>query len=193
MTQADFIATQRTDHGVPHAVSCRALGVAESTFYEQRSRQPTPTQQRRADLDAKVKTCFAVSGGTYGSPRVYAQPGPRRRDGLEKDCRSLHGVSGPARPRPETPAGSDPRGHASGGSTRLAQTGFHRATGQPEMGRGLPNRSTLTRDPCSSRPSRTCSPGVCSDSRSPTTILQSNSQRRLSTWPPPFAAVMSPV
>ena len=73
MNKADFIAAQRTDHGVPHAVSCRALGVAESTFHEQRSRQPTPTQQRRAGLDTKAKACFVASGGTYGSPRVHAQ------------------------------------------------------------------------------------------------------------------------
>ena len=73
MNTAEFIAAQRTDHGVPHAVSCRALGVAESTFYEQRSRQLSPTQQRRADLDSKVKACFAASGGTYGSPGVRAQ------------------------------------------------------------------------------------------------------------------------
>ncbi len=30
---AEFVASQRTDHGVPHAVSRRALDVAPSTFY----------------------------------------------------------------------------------------------------------------------------------------------------------------
>ena len=29
MTVASFVATQRTDHGVPHAVSCRMLGMSE--------------------------------------------------------------------------------------------------------------------------------------------------------------------
>jgi hypothetical protein len=38
MTVASFIASQRTDHGVPHAVSCRALDVPESTFYKWRDR-----------------------------------------------------------------------------------------------------------------------------------------------------------
>ena len=57
----------------------RALGVPESTFYEQRSRRPSPTQQRRADLDGKVKACFAASSGTYGSPRVRAR---LRQDGV---------------------------------------------------------------------------------------------------------------
>ena len=47
--------------------------MAESTFYEQRRRRPSPAQQRRADQAAKVKTCFENSNGTYGSPRVRAQ------------------------------------------------------------------------------------------------------------------------
>ena len=79
MNKAEFITAQRTEHGVPHVVSCRALGVPESTFYEQRSRRPSPTQQRRGDLDGKVKACFAASGGTYGSPRVRAR---LRQDGV---------------------------------------------------------------------------------------------------------------
>jgi putative transposase len=74
MTVASFIASQRTDHGVPHAVSCRALDVPESTFYKWRDRPPTPRQARRAELDAAVKASFDDSGGspgTYGSPRVW--------------------------------------------------------------------------------------------------------------------------
>ncbi|MFA9565856.1 MAG: IS3 family transposase [Acidimicrobiales bacterium] len=74
MTVASFIATQRTDHDVPHAVACRALDVAPSTFYKWRGRPPTPRQVRRARLDAAVKESFDDSGGTpgtYGSPRVF--------------------------------------------------------------------------------------------------------------------------
>lgn len=70
MTVASFIATQRTDHGVPHAAACRALGMAESTFYKWRDKAPTATELRRADIDARVKRSFDDSGGTYGSPRV---------------------------------------------------------------------------------------------------------------------------
>ena len=79
MSVSAHIAAQRTEHGVPHAVSCRALGVAESTFYKWRGRPPTPAQQRRAEVDDKVRECFDASGGTYGSPRVRAQ---LRRGGL---------------------------------------------------------------------------------------------------------------
>ena len=70
MIVASFIAAQRTDHGVPHALSCRALEVPASTFYKWRNRPPTPTQRRRAVIDAKVKYFFDASEGTYGSPRV---------------------------------------------------------------------------------------------------------------------------
>jgi len=59
-----------------HAVACRALEVSESWFYKWHDRPPTPAQQRRADLDAKVAEIFADSGGepgTYGSPRIHAE------------------------------------------------------------------------------------------------------------------------
>jgi transposase InsO family protein len=74
MSVASFIASQRTDHGVPHAQCCRWLGVSESWFYKWHNRQPTPRQARRAELDAAVKASFDDSGGnpgTYGSPRVW--------------------------------------------------------------------------------------------------------------------------
>ena len=76
MSLAAFIASQRTEHRVPHAVACRALQVSESWFYKWRDRPPTPGQQRRAELDAKVAEVFGDSGGTpgtYGSPRVWAE------------------------------------------------------------------------------------------------------------------------
>jgi putative transposase len=75
MTVASFIACQRTDHGVPHVISCRALAVSQSWFYKWKDRPPTPRQQRRVRLDAAVRASFEASGGnprTYGSPRVHA-------------------------------------------------------------------------------------------------------------------------
>ena len=69
---AAHIASQRTDHGIPHAVACRALGVSESWFYKWRNRPPTARQLRRDALDAAVKEFFDASRGSYGSPRVFA-------------------------------------------------------------------------------------------------------------------------
>jgi putative transposase len=74
MTVASFIAAQRTEHDVPHAVACRALEVPPSTFYKWRDRPPTRRQVRRVRLDEAVKESFDDSGGTpgtYGSPRVF--------------------------------------------------------------------------------------------------------------------------
>jgi putative transposase len=76
LSRAAFIASQRTEHRVPHAVACRALDVSESWFYKWREREPTERQRRRTELDAKVAEIFEDSGGepgTYGSPRVHAE------------------------------------------------------------------------------------------------------------------------
>ena len=72
MSVASFVAAQRTDHGVPHVITCRAIGVSPSWFYKWRDRPPTPRQARRASLDAAVRQSFEASGGRYGSPRVLA-------------------------------------------------------------------------------------------------------------------------
>jgi transposase InsO family protein len=70
MTVVSQIASQRTEHGVPHAVSCRALGVSESWFYKWHDRPATPRQQRRVALVGAITESFEASGRTYGSPRV---------------------------------------------------------------------------------------------------------------------------
>jgi putative transposase len=67
---AAFIASQRTEYQVPHAVACRALGVSESWFYKWHKRPPTARADRRAKLADAVRKVFDDSGGTYGSPRI---------------------------------------------------------------------------------------------------------------------------
>ena len=70
MSVASFVAAQRTDHGIAHAVTCRALEVSESWFYKWKDRPATLRQQRRAELDAEVRRSYVESDGDYGSPRV---------------------------------------------------------------------------------------------------------------------------
>lgn len=70
MSVAAFIASQRAEHGVPHKLTCRALGLSESWFYKWRDRPPTSRQLRRAELADKIREFFDASGGTYGSPRI---------------------------------------------------------------------------------------------------------------------------
>ncbi|MFG1861906.1 hypothetical protein [Microbispora bryophytorum] len=64
MSVAAFIASQKTEHDIPHALACRALGVSQAWFYKWRGRAPTARQRRQADLDAAIEIRFAASAGT---------------------------------------------------------------------------------------------------------------------------------
>jgi len=73
LSRAAFIADQKTCHGVPYAVACRALGVSQSWFFKWHHRPRTPAEQRRAEVDHAVAAAFEASKGTYGSPRIHAE------------------------------------------------------------------------------------------------------------------------
>ncbi|WP_157845460.1 hypothetical protein [Kitasatospora phosalacinea] len=55
-----MISDQRTGHGIPHSVSCRALGVSEAWFYKWRRRPAAPTNRelRRARLEERIRHFF---------------------------------------------------------------------------------------------------------------------------------------
>jgi transposase InsO family protein len=67
---AEFIASQRTKHGIPHTIACRALEVSQSWFYKWINRKTTSRDQRRQRWDEEIRRLFTASGGTYGSPRI---------------------------------------------------------------------------------------------------------------------------
>src|SRR6478609_8443642 len=69
---AALIVSQRAEHGVPHAVSCRALGVSQAWFYKWRRGDYSLRGKHRAVLAAQVDYLFAKHYGTYGSPRITA-------------------------------------------------------------------------------------------------------------------------
>ena len=69
---AGFIAAQRDAHGIPQAVSCRALGVSQSWFYKWRDGQLPPRAARRERLKAEIARLFKQRGGKDGSPRITA-------------------------------------------------------------------------------------------------------------------------
>jgi putative transposase len=77
---AAFIASQRADHGIPAALSCRSLGVSRSWYYKWRGGALPPRAARRQQLAAEVARLFAAHGGTYGSPRITAD---LREDGWQ--------------------------------------------------------------------------------------------------------------
>lgn len=69
---AGFIASQRDAHGIPQAVSCRALGVSQSWFYKWKDRVLPPRAARRERLKAEIARLFAAREGKDGSPRITA-------------------------------------------------------------------------------------------------------------------------
>ena len=69
---AGFIASQRDAHGVPQAVSCRALGVSQSWFYKWKDGELPPRAARRERLKAEIARLFAAREGKDGSPRITA-------------------------------------------------------------------------------------------------------------------------
>jgi putative transposase len=69
---AAFIVSQREAHGVPYAVSCRALGVWQSWSCKWRPGVLPPSARRRERLDAEVAARFAGRRGKDGAPRITA-------------------------------------------------------------------------------------------------------------------------
>jgi transposase InsO family protein len=69
---AAFIASQREQHGVPHAVSCRALGLSQAWFYKWKGGELPPRAARRQRLKAEVARLFAAREGKDGAPRITA-------------------------------------------------------------------------------------------------------------------------
>jgi transposase InsO family protein len=65
------IAAQRAEHGIPHAVACRALDVSQAWFYKWRRGDSSVRRKRRAALAALIALLFARHHGSYGSPRIW--------------------------------------------------------------------------------------------------------------------------
>ncbi len=69
---AAFIVTQRAEHDVPYATSCRALRVSQAWFYKWRDGGRSPRHARREQLKIEIARLFAKHNGRYGSPRITA-------------------------------------------------------------------------------------------------------------------------
>jgi putative transposase len=69
---AALIVAQRAEHGIPHAVSCRALGVSQAWFYKWRRGDASLRRSRRRALTELVAYLFKRHRGSYGSPRITA-------------------------------------------------------------------------------------------------------------------------
>ena len=64
---------------IPIAMACAVLDVSESGYYSWRKRGSSRRQQRDLVLLAHIRSQFATSNGTYGSPRMHIE---LQEDGL---------------------------------------------------------------------------------------------------------------
>ena len=95
MSVASFVAAQRTEFGVPHALTCRALELSRVVVLQvAQSTSDAGVSSAGLMLDAAVKRSFDASGGSYGSPRVLADLRRRWLAGVEEECRGVDGPPG---------------------------------------------------------------------------------------------------
>jgi transposase InsO family protein len=57
----------------PVEALCRVLGVTRSGYYAWRTRKPSVTARRRAELDLAIRTAYDAGRANYGSPRVHRE------------------------------------------------------------------------------------------------------------------------
>jgi putative transposase len=70
---AAFIASQRVEFGIPHAVSCRVLDVSQAWFYKWCHGDVSLRRARRRALAAAIAYLFGKHKRRYGSPRITAE------------------------------------------------------------------------------------------------------------------------
>ncbi|GIH43436.1 hypothetical protein Mco01_64360 [Microbispora corallina] len=119
MKLAVFIAAHRTDHGIPYATSCRAVGRSVAWLYKWlgRAREgPGPRQQRRPCLTEAVVSMFWERKGADGSPRIaehLRRKGWRVSDNTVADIMRGRGLAArPGRGRKNTTRPDGGRWHA---------------------------------------------------------------------------------
>ncbi len=103
MTQKyQFIATLAEEY--PVTVLCRVLGLARSGYYAWKRQTPSARAQRDQFLTEQIRTSFAASRQTYGSPRVHADLRAQNvRCGRKRVARLMRQAKLVARHRRRTP------------------------------------------------------------------------------------------
>ena len=71
-------------HTYPLAMLCRVMQVTRSGYYAWRTRKPSARSQRDAELLGKIRSFYAASGKSYGSPRIYDDLRADREEVSEK-------------------------------------------------------------------------------------------------------------
>ena len=66
-----MISDFRTEHNIPHTISCPVLGVSQPWFYNWHKTKPTGRELRRPQLEEAILSIFEKFGGAYGSPEIF--------------------------------------------------------------------------------------------------------------------------
>ena len=107
---AGVISDQRTEHDIPHRVSCRALGVSESWFYKWRDARPTA---REVAAPALAEQDQGVLRPAPAAPTARRGSGSCGREGWQVSVNTVAKVMaelGLAARAVRRPQGADPAG-----------------------------------------------------------------------------------
>lgn len=91
---ATLVGIQRTEHPVPHRLTCRILGVSEPWFYKRRDRPIPAREVRRGLLADEVRRICTGSGGLAGVGEHHREADGRTRTGWTGVAQSP-GLTGP--------------------------------------------------------------------------------------------------
>ena len=130
MSVARFIADQRTNYRVPHAMTCPLLGVSLSWFYKwlsgpgrRRTGCTPPPDRRRAEVDAAVAKAFTDGPRAARLAAAARRPARRRLGGVGEDGGGVDAPPGPGRPPDQAPQRVDQAGQDGAEVPRPAATG----------------------------------------------------------------------
>jgi putative transposase len=116
--------------GIDVAVTCRALGVSRSGYYDWLGRPPSARADTDAVLTAAIVQVHEASRATYGAPRVHAelQLGLGIRCSRKRVARLMRvvGMAGVCHRRKRRPAGPAPAVHADLVARRFVADGPNR-------------------------------------------------------------------
>ena len=125
MSVSRFIADQRTSYPVPHAVSCRILGVSQSWFYQWLRRPITAGRVRRGVGQGGGRHVHRVAADV----RVAADPRRSGSGGVVGGCeygRRFDAPAGSAGPQTQAQQRVDPAGPESTAVPGSGEAGLHR-------------------------------------------------------------------
>ncbi len=159
---------------------CRMLGVSQSGYFAWRGRLACRRQRDDMVLLAHVRSAFALSNGTYGSPRMTRGLAGYRPHGRSPPDRSTDARQRPAGTAEAAVQTNHRQPSRLAGRAQPARSGLHRNGARQEVGRRHLPMSGPAKVGCTSPLSLTCSHAGSSVGRPAIGCI--------ATWPSPLCA-----